>query len=358
MKKKIEEIRSQLDSIDKRLVDLLRQRTELSLEIGKIKHKHGIDVFDPGREKAITDILKKMAKPPLSPNMIEDIYNSIFSISRRLQKKKKVAYLGPIGSYTHQAADKIFKYDANLMALPTIEDVFQEVISSRADLGVVPVENSTEGMVTQTLDLMASSSLYISKEIMLSIQHTLLSKYPLGKIRKVFSHAQAIAQCRHWLKVNLPDVKIVETPSTSDAALAACRYQSSAAIASAHAATIYGLDIIAANINDHPDNITRFWVVSKYMASPSSRDKTSFIIAIDNVPGALYKAIGSFAGQSIDLTKIESRPSKKGTWEYIFFIDIRGNLKDKPVIEAVSKLKGCTRDIIILGSYPEGALIS
>ncbi|MCD6570558.1 MAG: prephenate dehydratase [Deltaproteobacteria bacterium] len=358
MGKEIEEIRSQIDAIDKRLVGLLYKRAKLCLQLGEIKHKYSIESFDPGREKAIIDNLKAMVKPPLSTDMIEDIYNTIFSISRALQKKKKVAYLGPVGSYTHQATDKIFKYDAILMALPTIEDVFQEVISSRAVLGVVPVENSTEGMVSQTLDLMISSSLYISKEIMLPIQHALLSKAPLNNIHKVFSHAQAIAQCRHWLKVNLAGVKIIETSSTSDAALAACKHESSAAIASTHAATIYGLNIIASNINDYPNNITRFWVVSRNMASPSGRDKTSFIITLDNVPGALHKAIGSFARQSINLTKIESRPSKKGAWEYIFFIDIQGNLKDKPVIKALSELKGCTKDIIILGSYPEGELIN
>jgi chorismate mutase/prephenate dehydratase len=358
MEKEIKELRKKIDAIDKQLIAILRQRTNLSLKIGQIKRKNGKAIFDPGREKVIIDALKKKVQGPITPAMIEEVYSTIFSISRSLQEKKKVAYLGPIGTYSFQAADKVFRYDATLLAMPTIEDVFQEVSSSRADLGVVPVENSTEGMVTQTLDLIASSSVYISKEVMLPIRNALLGKGSVEKIKKVYSHQQPIAQCRHWLRENLPNVTIIETKSTADAALMAKKDKTCAAIASEFTAQYYGLNILVSNINDYPNNTTRFWIVSKNMASPSGHDKTSFIVTLDNSPGALYKALGAFAKQSINLTKIESRPSKKSTWEYIFFVDIQGNLKDKAVKQAVAELKAYTRDIIVLGSYPEGEILN
>ncbi len=358
MKKEIKELRKKIDAIDKELITILRQRTNLSLKIGQIKRKNGKAIFDPGREEVIIDALKKKVKGPITPAMLEEIYSTIFSISRSLQEKEKVTYLGPEGTYSHQAADKVFRYDATLLPMPTIEDVFQEVSASRADLGVVPVENSTEGMVTQTLDLIASSSVYISKEVMLPIRNALLGKGSVDQIKKVYSHPQPIAQCRHWLRENLPNVTIIETTSTADAALMAKKDKTCAAIASEYTGQLYGLKILVSNINDYPNNITRFWIISKYTASPSKRDKTSFIITLDNAPGSLYKALGAFAKQSINLTKIESRPSKKNTWEYIFFVDIQGNLKDKSVKQAVAELKAYTRDIIILGSYPEGEVLN
>ena len=359
MSEKIEEIRKKIDSIDDAIVRLLEERASLSLEIGMQKHEEDAAIEDPGREASILERLKGMVIPPLTYQMVEDLYRLIFSISRSLQSKKRIAYLGPEGSYSHQAAYKTFRFDSILIPKPSIDSVINEVISGRVDLGIVPVENSTEGMINQTLDLMASSRLYVYREIMLPIVHHLLSKVDLSSITHLFSHPQAIAQCRDWINSNLPKAKVVEMASTSEAAMAAARHASGAAIASEYSAELYGLNILASKINDNPDNITRFWVISRHMAKTKGKAKTSIILTLENVPGALYRAIGTFARQEINLTKIESRPSKKNPWEYLFFIDIEGNLdEDDNVRMAMEDVKACTKDIKILGSYPEGGMLT
>jgi len=305
MSEKIEEIRKKIDSIDDAIVRLLVKRASLSLEIGRQKNEEDAPIEDPGREASILERLKGMVIPPLTYQMVEDLYRLIFSISRSLQSKKRIAYLGPEGSYSHQ------------------------------------------------------SRLYVYREIMLPIVHHLLSKVDLSSITHLFSHPQAIAQCRDWINSNLAKAKVVEMASTSEAAMAAARHASGAAIASEYSAELYGLNILASKINDNPDNITRFWVISRHMAKTKGKAKTSIILTLENVPGALYRAIGTFARQEINLTKIESRPSKKNPWEYLFFIDIEGNLdEDDNVRMAMEDVKTCTKDIKILGSYPEGGMLT
>ncbi len=358
MSDKIEKIRKKIDSVDDTIVRLLKERAMLSLEIGRQKNKEGMEIEDLTRESYILERLRHRASPPLTPQMLEEIYSLIFSISRSLQSKKRIAYLGPEGSYSHLAAFKTFRFDSILVPRPSIDSVIKEVISERVDFGIVPVENSTEGMINQTLDMMASSRLYVYREIMLPIVHHLMAKVDISDITRLFSHPQAIAQCRDWINKNLPGVKIVDMASTSEAAMAAAKHPSGAAIASEYTAKIYGLRILASKINDNPDNITRFWIISRHMAKVQGKAKTSIIITLENVPGALYKAIGSFASEGINLTKIESRPSKKNPWEYLFFIDIEGNLDEEGVTKAIEDLKSCTKDIKILGSYPEGGILS
>jgi chorismate mutase / prephenate dehydratase len=356
MGKDIDEVRKAIDAIDDELLALIQKRCGLSVEIGRLKVREGLGPFDPSRERAIVDRLAAKAKPPLTRAMIETVFAQIFSASRSLQKRKAVAYLGPEGSYSHQAARQVFSLDADLQPRPDIGAVIAEVLTGRADLGIVPVENSTEGMVNLTLDLMSSAKLFVCGEIMLPIRNCLLSLSPLKEVKKVYSHPQALAQCRKWILDNLGNAETVETPSTSTAALAAREEPGSAAIASALAAELYGLAILAENINDCQENITRFWVVSRAMAPVTGRAKTSIIVSLENIPGALHHATGVFASKGINLTKIESRPSKKNPWEYVFFIDFEGSLDDGNVREALADIKAYTREIIILGSYPEGRI--
>jgi len=357
MSKDMDAIRAQIDALDDELLELLRKRFELCVKMGALKDRTNRNTLDPSREEAIVGRLTAHLRPPLTAAAVEKIFMEIFSFSRSLQKKRKVAYLGPEGSYSHQAAHVLFSHDARLVPQKDIDAVISEVLMRRADLGVVPVENSTEGMVNRTLDLMAVSRLFVNREVTLPIRNCLLSTTTLDKVLTVYSHPQALAQCRNWLTNNLPGAEVRETPSTSDAALAAHGQEHAAAVASSLSARLYGLDILAENISDFQENITRFWVVSPAMTLVEGKAKTSIILTLENSPGALYHAIGVFARQGVNLTKIESRPSRKDPWEYIFFIDFQGSLVDDNVKKAMEELRRYTRDIIVLGSYPEGRTI-
>lgn len=357
MKKDTEKIRNEIDTLDDELLELIQKRCDLSLEMGRIKKRDNLNAFDPSREASIIERLSSVVRPPVTRALVERLFTEIFSFSRSLQGKRKIAYLGPEGSYSHQAAHMIFSQDSDIIPQKDIETVITEVMTHRADLGVVPVENSSEGMINRTLDTMAESRLSVCREIMLPIRNCLLSSTPMENIRKVYSHPQALAQCRNWLMNNLPGVQTVESPSTSLAALAASREEDSAAIASSLAAELYGLAVLAENINDWHENITRFWVISREPVPVRGKAKTSIIVTLENIPGALYDAIGVFAGKGINLTKIESRPSKKSPWEYMFFVDFQGNLQDEKVRAAMEEIKAFTRDVIILGSYPEGRVL-
>lgn len=348
-------LREEIDRLDDELLKLLSRRAQLSCAVGQYKQTSGINTYHPDRERAILERLIAGLEPPLTPAMVEALYNVIFSISRSLQAIKQIAYLGPEGSYSHQAALSVFSLDAELKPQASIDDIVREVIGGRADLGIVPVENSTEGMVNRTLDMMATARLYVCREIMLPIRHCLLGTTPLSEITAVHSHYQPLAQCRNWLKTNLPEVPTYEAASTSQAAIQVKATPGAAAIASSAAARIYGLEILADNINDLPDNITRFWVISRQLSGTHGKAKTSIIVSLENNPGALFNAIGVFAGHGLNLTKIESRPSRKGPWEYMFFVDFQGSLEDAAVQDALAELRSFTSEIIILGSYPEGS---
>lgn len=358
MSKDIDNLRSEINTIDDQLIRLLNKRASLCIEIGKMKRNVEKNIYDPVRENEIIRRLDPLIEPPLTKPMMEKVFREIFSISRAIQQKQKVAFLGPEGSFSHQVAFSVFSQDGDLVSMKDIESVIEAVASSRADLGVVPVENSTEGMINRTLDTMATTRLSVCQELLLPIKNCLLSNVPREKIERVYSHPQPIAQCKGWLMANLPQAEIIETTSTSEAAMEAKSRDNSAAVASAIASELYGLPIIADNINDIRENITRFWVITRKALSVAGKAKTSIIATLDNVPGALYNALGIFSRNGINLTKIESRPSRKSPWEYLFFIDFQGNLVDENVKTAMDEIKATTRDIIVLGSYPEGRTIA
>ncbi|MGC9325822.1 MAG: prephenate dehydratase [Desulfomonilia bacterium] len=358
MGRDIRDIRKEIDDIDDELLDLLHRRSELSHEMGALKRELGIGIHDPSREAAVLECLMSKVKPPLPRSLVQRVFIEIFSASRSLQERIRISFLGSEGSFSHQAALSLFGHDTDLVPTRDIESIVGSVESGRTFLGVVPVENTTEGMVNRTLDLMAASRLFVSGEILLPVKHCLLTPTPGGTIEKVFSHPQAFAQCRNWIQNNLPGAELVDMPSTSEAAKAAAHSTTGAAIASSLSAELEGLTIHAENINDVQENITRFWVISREMINDAANTKTSIIVTLQNKPGALYDALGVFARAGLNLTKIESRPSRKNPWEYIFFIDFQGNLLDETVSTVLRELPLYTKEITVLGSYPEGRILS
>lgn len=354
-KTKLDMLREKIDLIDSEIIQLLNKRAEIVRDINEVKKNSNFPRFDPAREKIIIDKIRKINKGPLSSQDLENIMREIFKVYRSFSKPLTIAYFGPAGTFTHQAA--LYQFGEKNLYLPcrTIEYVFRQVEKGMADYGVVPVENSTEGMVTHTLDMFVDSDLKITAEIMLEVHHFLLSRESsLKKIKKVYSHAQAIAQCKRWIEENLSSVSIVEKESTAYAVNLAKKQSGSAAIGSEVAAKIYNMNIIASNIEDFRENVTRFLVIGKTDSAPSGDDKTSIMFSVKDRVGALHDMLVPFKKYGINLTRIESRPTKKKAWEYLFFIDFTGHITDSAVCKALRELeKGCIF-LKILGSYPKG----
>jgi chorismate mutase/prephenate dehydratase len=350
----LEKIRKEIDLIDEKLIELLNARAELVKKIFEIKSKKNKPLFDPSREKKILERLTKKSKGILKPEDIKVIMETVFKIYRGMFKEIVVAYLGPEGTFTHQAALIKFGEKARYVPAKTIDEVFKEVEKKRADYGVVPIENSIEGVVTHTLDVFIESDLKITSEIILEIHHFLLSREKtIRDIKKLYSHPQAIAQCRNWISQNLPDVEIYETESTTSAVKRILNEKKSAAIASEVAASMYNLNIIAERIEDFRENITRFLVIGNNFSEKTGNDKTSILFSIKDKVGALHDILVPFKKEKINLTRIESRPSKKKAWEYVFFVDFTGHKDEPNVKKALDKIKNSTIFLKILGSYPK-----
>lgn len=350
----IEDLRREIDEIDSHFIELLTRRAEKVLKIAKIKEKEGGSYYSPGREKVIMDKLLAQNKGPLPDEELKEIIKTILRAYLSLQKKLKVVYFGPPATFTHLAAIKNFGRAAELIPAKNIREIFARVEKRQADYGVVPVENSTEGIVSHTLDMFLDSDLKICAEIILEIAHHLLGRGKLEKVEKIYSHPQAIAQCRLWLEEYMPTVKLCEVESTAKAAQLALEEEGTAAIASEVAAGLYGLSILKAHIEDSPHNYTRFLVIGRDYAEPSGQDKTSILFSIKDRVGALYDMLSPFKIHGINLTKIESRPTKRKAWEYVFFVDFMGHKDDEPVKKALFELEERCFFLKILGSYPKG----
>lgn len=348
----LKELRNKLDEIDKKVVDLLNRRARLILKIGRIKARDKKEIFVPEREKEIYRKIASVNKGPLSNSSFEAIYREIMSSALILEKPLKVSYLGPEATFTHLASLKKFGASIGYKPCNTITDVFTEVERERCDYGVVPIENSVEGMVNHTLDMLIESDLKICSEILLEVSHNLLADCPLSKVKRVYSNPQVFGQCRLWLESNLPGRELVEVFSTTRAALIASGEKNSAAIASEFAGKIYKLKTIVHSIEDSSHNITRFLVIGKTIAGRTGKDKTSIMFSIRDRVGALYAMLTPFKKYNINLTKIESRPSKKKPWQYYFFVDLQGHCQDKKVVEALDSLEKECQYLKILGSYP------
>jgi chorismate mutase/prephenate dehydratase len=343
-----------VDALDLEIVNLLNQRVQHAGEIGKIKHANGADYYDPTREAQVMAKVCSLNPGPIKNPTIRSVYREVISGSIALEKKLVIAYLGPEATYTHQAAISNFGVSLDYHSIKTIPDVFGEVESGAADYGVVPIENSTEGAVFHSMDMLVESDLHICSQVYMPIEHCLISQSPLEEINEVRSKDQALGQCREWLRTNLPDAEVVDLVSTAEAVRLAKETKGIAAVASALSAQRYGVKIQARGIQDREDNVTRFLVIGKTQAKPlgDGRDKTSLVISLRDEVGALEKTLQAFAKRGINLSKIESRPSRKKAWDYYFFIDLIGHYEDEAVQAAVQDLKGHCPLVKWLGSYP------
>jgi chorismate mutase / prephenate dehydratase len=348
----ISEHRKAIDQLDERIVKLLNERTQHVLEIGAIKLKAREEIYAPHREGAVLQRVSRLNRGPITRESLRAIYREIMSSALSLEKSMTIAYLGPEATFTHQAAIRRFGSSLRYAPQKTIADVFTEVTKNRADYGVVPVENSTEGVVTHTLDMFVDSELKIVAQIVLPIQHCLLSKSKREKINKLFTHPQALAQCRVWVQNHLPRAEIIETSSNARSAQLAATEQNSAAIAGALAAERYGLHILEADLQDNSANVTRFLVLGRHCSPPTGRDRTSVMFSIAHEVGALHRALAAFRQNRLNMTKIESRPSKKKAWEYYFFVDCDGHMNDRRVAKAIERLEAQCNFVKVLGSYP------
>lgn len=348
----LEACRREIDDVDGQIVDLLNRRARLAQRIGEVKRQEKDATFVPGREQQVLNNVLLANGGPLSRDHVRAIYTEILSASRALQRPLRIAYLGPEATFTHRAATTSFGRFADYTPTRRLEDVFQYAEQGHVDYGVVPIENSTEGAVSHTLDLFVDSPLKICSEILLVITHHLLANCRVEQVQRVHSHPQGLAQCRRWLAEHLPHAELIEESSTAHAAQRAASESQAAAIGTEEAAELYGLDVLADNIQDQAHNFTRFLVVGQEMSQPSGYDKTSIIFAVRDRVGALHAALGVFAGRGINLTRIESRPSKRRAWEYIFFADFVGHPLDDRVAGALTDLERECTLVKVLGAWP------
>ncbi len=351
---KIDELRKRIDEIDEKLLELLNKRAEFAILIGKEKSKTKSNFHVPDREREIVNRLSRINRGPFQNDSLKSVYREILSATLSLERPLTIAYLGPQATFTHLAAMNQFGSSAVYVPTDRLDTIFSEVETGRADYGVVPIENSMEGVVTHTLDLFVDSSVNICGEIFLEIHHFLMSRgKDIKGIKKIYSHPQPIAQCRSWLERNLPNIPHYEVSSTARAAEMSAKEKGAAAIASEAAAGLYRLNILARKIEDNKNNYTRFLIIGKTKRAKSGSDKTSILVSIKDKVGALYYILEPFTKEKINLTKIESRPLRKRAWEYVFYIDFEGHIEDKNVVRTIEKLKKDVLFLKILGSYPK-----
>ena len=349
--------RAQINQIDDQLLELLRKRAEISLQIGELKADTGVaSVYVPHRHKEVIERLKAQNQGAFPENALEAIWTEILSVSRSLQEPETVAFLGPIGSFGHMASLSHFGSAAELIPVSPQIDIFTEVESGRADYGVVAIENSVQGTVRDVLERFQQTPLKICAETFQLIKHHLLSQSPLDEIKCIYSHPQPFAQCRTWLSRYMDGVEQIEVVSTSEAALRAAQEPSTAAIASELASEIYQIPIVANAIMDDPNNTTRFLVIGNHTAEPSGYDRTSLFFAIQDQIGALHQGLGILGAARLNLSYLESLPSRAKPWEYIFFVELDGHVANADVADALEKLNVLCQEVKILGSYPRGVL--
>jgi chorismate mutase/prephenate dehydratase len=351
MSDELKKHREQIDAIDDQLLKLVSQRAQHARTIGELKGEGPI--YRPEREAQVLRRLLEQNTGPLSNEAVTAIFRTVMSNCRALEKALAVAFLGPLGTYSEEAAIKQFGGLSNPIQCASIDEVFRLVEAGKADYGVVPVENSTEGAIGRTLDLLLGSKLQVCGEVDLPVHHNLLAKADgIGAIRKVYSHTQSLSQCHEWLNTNLPNAERQAVASNAEATRLAAEDSSAAAIASRRAGEIYGLNLLADNIEDDPRNTTRFLVIADHDVAPSGRDKTSLAMSVRNIPGAVVELLAPLAQNEVSMTKLESRPSHTGLWEYVFFVDIEGHRSDAKVARALQTLEGKASFLKVLGSYP------
>jgi chorismate mutase/prephenate dehydratase len=347
--------REEINRIDGEIVSLIQRRLDVAVEIGRLKRGLGMDIMDPAREQEVLRGLSSKREGNLSAQAIRAIFSEIISAARSVQQVPIIAYLGPEGTFTHQAAISIYGRSASFRATESIEEVFGWVEKGMCQHGLVPIENSYEGAVNSTLDLLYKYDLKIGAEVFIRIRHYLLSRADhLEKIKRLYSHPMAVAQCLSWIKAHLAGIEVKEVASTALAAKMAAEEPEAASVGSRLSGLAYDLNILEENIEDHPDNVTRFLVIGKTRSKPTGKDKTSLLFLLKHVPGALYKAMGALAERNINISRIESRPMKTRNWEYLFFVDLEGHEQDKNLKEALREMERHCIFMKRLGSYPAG----
>jgi len=346
-------LRKKIDQLDEEIIRLLNERIRVVLKIGEAKKAEGGEIYVPARERAVFEKIKQLNKGPLPAESAHAIYREIMSAALSLETDMKIAYLGPEATFTHQAARNKFGVSVDYIPTGTISEVFAKVQNRSVDYGVVPVENSTEGAVTHTFDQFATTPLKICAEIYLPISLTLLSNEPKENISLIFSKQEVFGQCRSWLNNNIANVKLSPVESTTKAVQLAMETPGAAAIASTMASDIYNIDILAKDIQDIQGNTTRFLVIAPTHGAATGHDRTSIVFGVKHRVGALYDALAVFKTDQINMSKIESRPSRNKAWEYFFFVDVDGHIDDPPVARALEELQEHCSMITILGSYPK-----
>ncbi len=356
---KLQVIRQRIDALDKELQALLNERASLAQEVARVKLEAGDDAlfYRPEREAQVLRAVKERNQGPLPAEEVARLFREVMSACLALERPMTVAYLGPEGTFSHEAALKHFGHSMLGSPLPALDEVFREVEAGSADYAVVPVENSTEGAVNYTLDLMLATPLRICGEVELRIHDHLMSKVTeLTGIKRVYSHAQSLAQCREWLDSNLPMAERIAVSSNAEAARLATEDSEAAAIAGISAAEIYALPVLARTIEDKPDNTTRFLVLGHCEVPPSGEDKTALLVSTRNKPGALSKLLEPLARHGISMSRIESRPSRQGMWDYVFFLEIEGHKSEEHIVQALKELESEASLYKILGSFPKAVL--
>ena len=354
MSDELQRLRAEIDRLDEEMLARLSRRAEIAHEIGRVKG--GAVVYRPEREAQVLRRIASLNKGPLSEGTVWRIFREIMSACLALEQPLRIAYFGPEGTFTESAAQKHFGAAPNFTALATIDEVFRAVESGNADYGVVPVENSTEGAVGRTLDLLLQMPIRICGEVMLRIhQHVLSKSERLTDVKRLYSHAQSLAQCHEWLNRNLPAIARVPVASNAEAARMASEDAASCAIAGEAAAARYGLNKLAHDIEDDPNNTTRFLVIGMHDAGPSGRDKTSLVCSAQNRAGAVYGLLEPLARHGVSMSKFESRPSRTGLWEYVFYVDVDGHQSEERVQQAFAELRERAAFVKVLGSYPSAA---
>jgi chorismate mutase / prephenate dehydratase len=348
----LERLRTEIDRVDDRIIEILNERAKLARAIGTLKVGQA---YRPERVAQVLRRIKERNPGPLAGESVALIFSEIMSACLALERPITVAYLGPKGTFSERATLKHFGLAAEAMAVASIDEVFRAVESGAADFGIVPVENSTEGAVGRSLDLMPQTPMKVCGEVILRIHHNLMAKSPpkdFADIKRIFSHGQSLAQCHEWLNSHAPKAERIAVASNAEAARRAAEEAGSAAVAGEMAAGHYGLAILAANIEDEPNNTTRFLILGDYEPKPSGKDKTSLVLSARNRAGAVYEMLTPFATRGVSMTKFESRPSRVALWDYLFFIDIEGHRDDPQVAEALQEVGRIAGYIKVLGSYP------
>jgi chorismate mutase/prephenate dehydratase len=354
MSEKLNSLRDRIDEVDMRLLKLLSSRAKLVQKVGAVKE--GAAVYRPDREAQILRRVAELNGGPLPSNALQRIYTEIMSACRALEDSVTVAFLGPEGTYSQEAAQKHFGTTTPLAACVSIDEAFRQVETGAVGYAVIPVENSTEGAVGRSLDLLLATEARVCGEVMLPIRHCLMGHVKnAAAIRRIYSHTQSLAQCQRWLARHAPQAEQVPVVSNAQAAKLASKERGTAAIASRTAAALYKLELLARNIEDEPNNTTRFLVLGNHDAVPTGHDKTSLILSTRNVPGAIHALLTPLASNGVSMTKLESRPARTGLWEYVFYVDIQGHRSEANVVAALVDLERRASLFKNLGSYPAAA---